>query len=137
MSESMRFISFSRQGAPPRPRPARSRLTRAGIVPLLFVALLLFSAASASATMTSVTKYQYNADGALTAITKQAADGSTTTTYLVWDDFVPSASDPTTGTVSAANGRLLGYGPSPDNLTTTFQFDVRDRLKGFSSSGQS
>jgi RHS repeat-associated protein len=104
---------------------------------LLIAALLAASVANAAATTTTTTKYQYNADGGLTAITKQAADGTTTTTYLVWDDFTPNASDPTTGTVSAANGRLVGFGSSPDDLTTTFQFDVRDRLKSFSGGAQS
>jgi YD repeat-containing protein len=86
---------------------------------------------------TVTTKYQYNADGALTAITKQAADGSTTTTYLVWDDLKPETNDPTTGTVSVGNGRLIGFGTSPANLTTAFQLDVRDRLMSVSGTNGS
>jgi RHS repeat-associated protein len=117
--------------------PARVAAMSTGARYLLIPALVAYSVASAAATTTVTTEYQYNADGALTAITKQAADGSTTTTYLVWDDFTPNTSDPTTGTVSAANGRLVGFGSSPDDLTTTFQFDVRDRLKSFSGGAQS
>jgi RHS repeat-associated protein len=87
---------------------------------------------------TITTKYQYNADGALTAITKDAGGSSETTTYLTWDDFVPDASDPTTGTVQLGNGTLDEYGPNPGpaNATASFTFDARDRLVGYSGGGQ-
>jgi RHS repeat-associated protein len=98
--------------------------------------LFLFPLA-AGADVTITTKYVYNDDGALTAITRQQNGGTATTTYLVWDNFVPDAADPTTGTVSTGNGTLVGYGPSPNDLTATFQFDARDRLKSFSRAAQS
>jgi RHS repeat-associated protein len=92
----------------------------------------------AQGTKVTVTKYTYNADGALTSTTVTPDDGTpATTTYLTWDNFTPDTADPTTGTTAVANGRLLGFGPSPDNLTTTFQFDVRDRLKNVVADGQS
>ncbi len=62
---------------------------------------------------TTVTTYQYNADGALTAVTTRTGVANTTTTYLTWDDFVPNEDDPTTGTVYAGNGNLLAIGPKP------------------------
>jgi RHS repeat-associated protein len=83
---------------------------------------------------TTVNTYSYNADGALTAITTQVNQNSPATTYLTWDDFTPNAATPTTGTVAAGDGRLVGYGPSPgvDDLTARFEFDPRDRLLSYS-----
>jgi YD repeat-containing protein len=88
-------------------------------------AAIVFTPAPVAA-HTTVTKYTYNADGALTSIAVTPDDAQPTTTYLVWDNFTPDTADPTTGTTAVANGRLVGFGPSPDNLTTTFHFDVRD-----------
>jgi len=87
---------------------------------------------------TTVTKYQYNADGALTAITKDVGGSSETTTYLTWDDFVPNANDPTTGAVQLGNGTLDYYGPNPGsaNAKASFTFDARDRLVGYSGDAQ-
>jgi len=87
---------------------------------------------------TITTKYQYNADGALTAITKDAGGSSETTTYLTWDDFVPNANDPTTGTLRVGNGTLDDYGPNPGptDAKASFTFDARDRLVGYSGDGQ-
>jgi RHS repeat-associated protein len=82
----------------------------------------------------TVHTYSYNVDGALTAITTQVNQNTPATTYLTWDDFTPDPATPTTGTVSAGDGRLVGYGPSPgtDNLTARFAFDPRDRLLSYS-----
>jgi RHS repeat-associated protein len=88
--------------------------------------------ASAARATTTVHTYTYNVDGALTSVTTQVNNQASTTTYLTWDDFTPDAATPTTGTVSAGDGRLLGYGPSPDNLTARFAFDPRDRLLSYS-----
>jgi RHS repeat-associated protein len=104
--------------------------------------VLLFAATSAGAgtqMITTTTTYQYNADGAPTAVTTQVDGQPATTTYLTWDNFTPNAAQPGTGTVSAADGNLLGIGPSPGSsgLTTQFAYDVRDRLTGCSPAGQS
>jgi RHS repeat-associated protein len=91
------------------------------------------------ATQTITTTYQYNADGASTAVTTQVDAQPATTTYLTWDNFTPNATQPSTGTVRAADGNLLGIGPSPGSsgLTMQFAYDVRDRLTGCSPAGQS
>ncbi len=81
---------------------------------------------------TTVTTYQYNADGALTAVTTQVDGGAATTAYLTWDDFVPNEDDATTGTVYAGDGNLLAIGPKPGTGSSLFAFDSRDRLTGFS-----
>ncbi len=86
---------------------------------------------------TTVTTYQYNADGALTAVTTQVDGGDATTTYLTWDDFVPNEDDPTTGTVYAGNGNLLAIGPKPGSGSSLFAFDNRDRLTSFSGADKS
>jgi RHS repeat-associated protein len=101
------------------------------IVFLLTAPVAVASPVSAS---TTVHTYSYNVDGALTAITTQTNDQPPTTTYLTWDDFTPDAATPTTGTVTAGDGRLLGYGPTPgtDALTARFTFDPRDRLLSYS-----
>ena len=93
--------------------------------------------ASAARATTTVHTYTYNVDGALTSVTTQVNNQASTTTYLTWDDFTPDAATPTTGTVSAGDGRLLGYGPSPDNLTARFAFDPRDRLLSYSGAAGS
>jgi RHS repeat-associated protein len=101
------------------------------IVSLLSVPLAMASAARAK---TTVHTYTYNADGALTSVTTQVNTDAATTTYLTWDDFTPDAATPSTGTVSAGDGRLVGFGPSPgaSNLTSRFQWDPRDRLLDYS-----
>ncbi len=86
---------------------------------------------------TTVTRYQYNADGAMTAVTTQVDDGDATTTYLTWDDFVPDEDDPTTGTIYAGNGNLLAIGPKPGTGSSLFAFDNRDRLTSFSGADKS
>jgi RHS repeat-associated protein len=90
--------------------------------------------ADAQNLVTTTTRYSYNADGALTAVTAQTDDQPPATTYLTWDDFAPDPADPTTGSVSVGNGRLLGFGPSPGaaNEEARFEFDRRDRLVGYS-----
>jgi len=90
------------------------------------------------ATQTTTTTYQYNSDGAPTAVTTQVDGQPATTIYLTWDNFTPSAGAPTTGTVSAADGNLLGVGPSPGTSapTTLYTYDARDRLTGCSPAGQ-
>ena len=82
-----------------------------------------------AATRTTTTTYQYNADGAPTAVTTQVDAQPATTTYLTWDNFTPDSAAPTTGTVSAADGNLVGVGPRPGSAyRTQFAYDVRDRL---------
>ncbi len=86
---------------------------------------------------TTVTSYQYNADGALTAVTTRTGIANATTTYLTWDNFVPDEDDPTTGTVYAGNGNLLAIGPKPGSGSSLFAFDNRDRLTSFSAADKS
>src|SRR5262245_14171622 len=77
----------------------------------------------------TTTTYARNADGALTAVTTQIDGQPATTVYLTWDNCLPSRGDPTTGTVSAANGNLIGYGPTPGgSYLTQLQYDQRNRL---------
>ncbi len=94
-------------------------------------------AAPATHAGTTVTTYQYNTDGAMTAVTTQVDGGVATTEYLTWDDFVPDEDDPTTGTVYAGNGNLLAIGPKPGSGSSLFVFDRRDRLTGFSGADKS
>ena len=49
----------------------------------------------------------------------------------------PSSARPSRGTVTAANGHLVGFGPSPGGAGTTsrFEYDRRDRLVGCAASG--
>ncbi len=100
------------------------------------IALAPFASPPAHAA-TTVTSYQYNADGALTAVTTRTGVANATTTYLTWDDFVPDESDPTTGTVYAGNGNLLAIGPKPGSGSSLFAFDNRDRLTSFSGADKS
>ncbi len=87
---------------------------------------------------TITTSYQYNADDALTATTTQIDTGAPVTTYLTWANSTRNIADPTTGSVRAADGNLLGLGPSPGpaGLSPQFQYDVRDRLNGCTVSGE-
>jgi len=93
--------------------------------------------AGAVSTVTTTYQYSYNADGAPTAVTTQIDSQPATTAYLTWANFTPSASAPSTGTVSAADGNLLGVGPSPGSsgLATQFAYDVRDRLTSCTAAG--
>ncbi len=110
-------------------------LKRAVVATGLFV--LASFASSLARSATTVTTYQYNADGAMTAVTTQVDGGDATTTYLTWDDFVPNEDDPTTGTVYSGNGNLLAIGPKPGTGSSLFVFDNRDRLTGFSGADKS
>ena len=85
---------------------------------------------------TTVATYEYNADGAPTAVTTQVDGGQESTLYLTWDNFVPDAADPTTGTVSPDNGNLAAAGDSPSSSTTVYRFDRRDRLVGYAAGAQ-
>jgi RHS repeat-associated protein len=78
-----------------------------------------------AATQTITTTYTRNADGALTAVTTEVG-GESSTLYVTWDDFTPSAGAPGTGTVTSGDGNLVGIGPSPG--AAQFKYDVRDRL---------
>ena len=103
----------------------------------LVAALVLASASACWAlTQTTTTTYQYNVDGALTAVTTQIGAQASSTMYVTWDDFVPAAGNPTTGTVLSGNGNLLGFGPMPGSaFTTQFQYDPRNRLTAATASG--
>lgn len=103
---------------------------------ILFGLALLSSiatASSSSAGTTTVTTYTHNADGALTSVTVEASNEPATTTFLVWDNFVPDDGDPNRGQVRRGNGTLAGFGPttSPQGFTEAFAFDARDRLTQF------
>jgi RHS repeat-associated protein len=119
-------------------RAPRRRGARHTIVCLAAIALACALLPPAVRAGTTTTRYRYNADGALTAITKDVGGSSETTTYLTWDDFVPDVNDPSTGTVQLGNGTLDEYGPNPGaaNAAASFTFDARDRLVGYSGAGQ-
>jgi len=95
---------------------------------------VLLSLATVAGALTVVTEYTYNADGALTALSQQINGGTVERTYLTWDNFVPDASDPSTGQVQQNNGRLAGLGSTPgtESADEVFAFDARDRLIGYS-----
>ena len=95
------------------------------------VTCAMVAAASAATVVTTTVTYQYNDDGAPTAITTQVGSAAATIEYLTWDNFVPDADDPTGGTVTAANGNLLGVGSTPGSDSTEFSFDRRNRLVGY------
>jgi RHS repeat-associated protein len=114
-------------------------MTRRHTFCIVFLLAGYLAMAPAAGARTTVHTYSYNVDGALTAITTQVNDQPSTTIYLTWDDFTPEAATPTTGTVAAGDGRLVGFGPSPGigNLTARFNFDPRDRLLGYSGAAGS
>ena len=86
---------------------------------------------------TETTQYTYNADGALTAQRTTLDAGSAQDTYFTWDNFLPATADPSSGTVSAANGNLLGYGAAPGSTATAaFTFDRRNRLTAYAGAGR-
>ena len=93
--------------------------------------LLLVCPAAVRAAGTTTTTYSYNADGALTAVATQSDSGDTSTLYLRWDNFTPDADDPTTGTVSSADGNLTAIGATPGEASASLRFDRRDRLVGY------
>jgi ApbE superfamily uncharacterized protein (UPF0280 family) len=99
---------------------------RFAVIPFFATAVASMMIAGVAEAVTIVTKYSYNADGALTAVAKQVEPGEPQTTYLTWDNFVPEASDPTRGQVLNSNGRLAAIGPAPglDGATEVFGFDV-------------
>ena len=124
----------------------RSRTTRVagakGVVAAVAAALLLPAAAPAGfapgATVhTETTQYTYNADGALTAQRTTLDAGNAQGTYFTWDNFLPAAAEPATGTVGAGNGNLLGYGPAPGSTGSgAFTFDRRNRLTAYAGAGR-
>ncbi len=129
------MICFSRMklscaGAGPRTRHGAAAAFAATI------ALASFASPPAQAG-TTVTRYQYNADGAMTAVTTRVDGGEASTSYLTWDDFVPNEDDPATGTVYSGNGNLLAIGPKPGSGSSLFAFDNRDRLTSFSGADKS
>ena len=109
---------------------------------LLATALLLPASAWAGfapgATLhTETTRYSYNADSALTALSTTLDQGSAQTAYFTWDNFLPATADPSTGTVRAGNGNLLGYGAAPGSTASAaFSFDRRNRLTGYAGAGR-
>lgn len=103
------------------------RIARA--VALAMAAAWWCATAAAQTTSTTTTTYAYNADGALTAVTTQIDAQPATTEYLTWDNFVPAAGDPASGTVRAGTGNLLGIGATPGGaFSAAFGYDTRDRL---------
>src|SRR5262249_42292926 len=106
-------------------------------VGLSFAGAQMSGAAATPQTIT--TTYQYNADGATTGGTTQGDAQQATTTHLTSDNITPDARTPPTPTAGAGDGNLIGVGASPGTsaLTTQFTYDVRDRLIGCSSAGQS
>ena len=97
----------------------------AGFFLALGLALVAPSLADAE---TKTTVYTYNADGALTSIT-ETSDGGAKTTYFTWDNFEADPSSPSIGTVTAANGNLIGMGTTPgDDSVSSWHHDVLDRL---------
>jgi RHS repeat-associated protein len=103
-------------------------------------AVLAMHCGVARATLQTITTtYTYDADGAPTAVTTQVDAAPAATTYLTWDNFTPNASASGTGAVTTGDGNLVGIGSSPGTtgLGTQFSYDVRDRLTGCSTAGQS
>ena len=107
------------------------------VLALVLLGIVPSSSAGDVIASTTVTTYTYNADGAPTAITTQVDGGESSTVYLTWDNFVPDADDPTTGTVSLDDGNLAAAGDTPSSTATTYAFDRRDRLVGYAAGAQS
>jgi len=99
-----------------------------------FVAGLLATHAAvvpAAALQRVTTIYAYNADGALTAATRQQDGAAAATTYLTWANFTPEAGDPSAGTARAADANLIRVGPQPGASGAALldlAYDQRDRL---------
>ncbi len=106
------------------------------ILACLFVALVFGCIdRSFGAVQTTTTTYEYNADHALTAVTT-TANGKSRTVYLTWDNCVPDAALPSSCTVSAGNGNLLGVGAMPGaSDALQLAFDQRNRLASAAASG--
>jgi len=112
------------------------RSARIGKILGLLVVMHIGATPCLGAMQTTTTTYLYNDDGALTAVTTQVEEQTPTTVYLTWDNFVPDAADPTTGTVQSANGNLVGFGPTSGSaLATQFQYDQRNRLTSAAAAG--
>ncbi len=110
----------------------------AGLAPVWSVGaiVLVFALPCIAETQTTTTTYQYNADGALTAVTTQVDVQAPTTVYLAWDNFIPNTADATTGTVRSGNGNLVGFGPTPGSgFTAQFRYDQRNRLTSAVAAG--
>lgn len=132
-------IVIDRELRPALPPPQRGSGTTAwAILACLAVAFLCTAVRCLALTQTTTTTYLYNPDGAPTAVTTQVDGQAATTTYLTWGDFVPSAANPSTGSIVAGNGNLLGFGPTPGGAyTTQFAYDQRNRLIGAAAAGTS
>ena len=117
----------------------RYRAWRGPAVAALLLLLPGLGAAGAQELSTTTTRYTYNADGALTQVVEQIDDDAPTTTYLTWDNFVPDAADPTTGTVLPGNGNLVAVGPEPgvNAANRSFAFDAEDRLTRYTDANGS
>ncbi len=101
----------------------------------MLLASLSAVARAVATVQTTTTTYQYNADHALTAATT-TTNGQSTTVYFTWDNCVPSATTPSSCTVSAGNGNLLGVGAAPGtDDALQFGFDQRNRLISAAASG--
>ena len=93
-----------------------------------FILALALVAPSLAGAETKTTVYTYNADATLTSITEMS-DGGSKTTYFTWDNFEADPNTPSTGTVTAANGNLIGIGTTPgDDSVSSWRHDVLDRL---------
>ena len=68
-------------------------MTRRQSCPTVLLLSAALAMASAARAKTTVHTYSYNVDGAMTAVTTQVDDQSSTTTYLTWDDFTPNADE--------------------------------------------
>ncbi len=113
-----------------------SRRATVSPVFLLLLAPAIVFGGPQTETRVTTTTYLRNDDGAPTAMIVQVDDQPAVTTYFTWDNFEPNVADPTTGTVSAGNGNLLGFGPTPGGgYTTQLSFDQRDRITAASVSG--
>src|SRR5579862_34204 len=112
--------------------PMRDRSGAIAILRRMVLTLGLVGAARMAPGQTmqvTTTTYSRNADGAVTAVTTQVDNSAASTVYVTWDNFLPNTGDPITGTVSAANGNLIGYGSTPGgSYATALQYDQRNRL---------
>lgn len=65
-------------------------------------------------------------------MTVRTEDGTATTTYATWDNFVPHPGSP--ATLKVGNGRLAAIGASPGG-SVDYGFDVCDRLTAAPATG--
>jgi YD repeat-containing protein len=108
--------------------PQTMRRTVSATIVCLLACILTVPTLTSAQARTITTTYSYNDDGALTALTKEE-NGKVETTYVTWDNFVPNASDPTTGTARPGTGTMTGFGSNPGAME--FEFDARDRLVAY------